>query len=58
MSYLIEVIEYATGQPLKYIWAMTERRADKVDAGLNINLDHERFFTRVTPPDTLPRTPR
>ena len=26
---------------------MTKRKAEKVEAGININLDHERFYTHI-----------
>ena len=38
----IEPEEY----PLDYL-PFTERKAGKVDDGLNINLNHDRYFTRI-----------
>lgn len=53
--YEVRVIEYLSEEVVKRIPCDSERKADKVDSGLNINLDHDRFYTvidevsRVTP---------
>lgn len=47
MSYTVQVIEYATESVVKEIPCNTEREALRVDRGLNMNLNHERFYTLV-----------
>ena len=46
----IEVVEAATDKVVKTLMAGSEREANRIDDGLNINLNHESFFTRVVPP--------
>lgn len=46
----IEVVEAATDKVVKTLMADSEREANRIDDGLNINLNHEAFFTRVVPP--------
>lgn len=45
--YIVEIVEFGTDQVVYRSKAVPERQADKIDDGLNINLNHERFFTRV-----------
>lgn len=45
--YFVEIVEHATGKVERRMGPMSERKADKVDTGANINLDHERYFTRI-----------
>lgn len=47
MTWKVEVIEYYTGNIVKTLEAKSERAADRIDDGININLDHDAFFTRV-----------
>lgn len=49
MHTYIEVIEFKTKQVVKRVdvTGQTERQIDKVDDGLNINLNHEEYYTRV-----------
>ena len=48
MKWFIEVVERAAGATVKRIeCGASERMAEKADRGVNINLDHERFFTRL-----------
>jgi len=45
---VIEIIEYETGNVVKKVkGGESLRRACKIDDGLNINLDHSRFYTRI-----------
>ena len=50
-TWKVQVIAYDTDEVIKEIAVPTERQADRVDDGLNINLDHEKYFTRVVSPD-------
>jgi len=45
----IEVIEYSTNEVVKTIecHGKSERQVDRVDDGLNRQLNHEEFFTRI-----------
>jgi len=57
MPYIIQIIEYGTGRIAKEFEPITsERMADKVDNGVNINLNHERFYTLIknTEEETTP----
>lgn len=48
MKYKVLVIEYHTSETVKEIDCGTsESKADRVAAGLNINLDHSRFYTII-----------
>lgn len=51
MTYYIEIVSYETGDVARRMGPYAERKADKVDAGININLNHERFYTRLTQTD-------
>jgi len=57
MTYIIQIIEHGTGRIEKEFAPITsERRADKIDDGVNINLDHTRFYTVIknTEEETTP----
>lgn len=43
----VEIVSYDTGEVVKTMDAESERQADRIDRGVNINLNHEKFFTRV-----------
>ena len=46
--YIIQIIESATGEIVKEFEPQSsEHNADRVNRGVNINLDHERFYTRI-----------
>ena len=47
MKYFVEIVNYETGEVVKRMDGGTERRAEKIDRGANINLDHENYFTRI-----------
>ena len=49
MKCSICIIEYETGKTVKEIdvTGKTDRQVEKVDDGLQINLNHERFYTRL-----------
>ncbi len=46
-NYFVEIVNYDTEEVVKRIECGSERRADKVDDGVNINLNHEDYFTRI-----------
>ena len=44
----VEVVDIETDEVVKTIpCGNSERTADRVSQGIDINLDHERFFSRV-----------
>ena len=47
MTYDVLIIEYDTEEVVKRISCPTERRAEKTDEGVNLNLDHDRFYTVI-----------
>lgn len=46
-DYYVEIVEHGTGTVVKRMGPMAEQKADRVEGGVSINLDHERFYTRV-----------
>lgn len=46
-QFYVEVVEYATEEVVKQLGPNSEWRANKIDDGMNINLNHERYFTRI-----------
>ena len=48
MRYFVEIVTHETQTVLKRIDAgKSERTADKCEDGVNINLNHEAFYTRI-----------
>ncbi len=47
MKWFVEIVEFKTEQVVKRIECASERQADRVDGGANINLNHEEYFTRI-----------
>jgi hypothetical protein len=45
----VEIVEIVDGKDnvVKRMGPMSKRKAEKVDGGANINLNHEKFFTRI-----------
>jgi len=43
----IEIVSYQTNQVMDVIAVVNGADPDRVDRGVNINLDHEKFFTRI-----------
>jgi hypothetical protein len=56
---VIEVVEKATNEVIHTV-ATDDHRADRVERGLNINLDHAKYRTRqrITPSPPTPRGPK
>ena len=46
-AFCIEVVDETTNSVVKAIDCASQRQADRIEAGLNINLNHERYFTRI-----------
>lgn len=48
MKYYVEIIEFGEEKPGTVMGPFdTERHAEKVDRGANINLNHDNFYTRI-----------
>lgn len=43
----VEVVSYETEQVVHVVKIPAGASAERVDRGVNINLDHDRFFTRL-----------
>jgi hypothetical protein len=43
----VEIVNTKTKEVVKRIGPMTERAADRVEAGASINLNHAEYFTRT-----------
>ena len=50
-NYYVEIVEYDTAKAVKSMGPFSEHRADKVDNGANINLNHNEFFTQIVQRD-------
>lgn len=50
----VEVVDYDTEQVVKVVTVPPGASAERVDRGVNINLDHEKYFTRVVEHDEEP----
>jgi hypothetical protein len=52
MKYYVEIVDYETGEVVKRFGPVpTERQADRVEGGIEINLNHEKYFTRTVEED-------
>ena len=47
-NYYVQIKEYQTDNTIKEVGPYTEHRANKVDGGLNVNLNHDKYFTLIT----------
>lgn len=47
MHYYVEIVSFATGEAVKRMKASSERQAEKLDRGVNINLNHDEYYTRI-----------
>ncbi|KKK62527.1 hypothetical protein LCGC14_3003420 [marine sediment metagenome] len=45
--YRVTIKEYSTENVVESFAWMSENRADKVDGGVNINLNHEEYYTVI-----------
>ena len=43
----VEIVKHEKEEVVKRMGPMTEHKADKVDDGANINLNHEEYYTRI-----------
>ena len=47
MNYYVEIVEDATEEVVKRMGPMTKHKAEKVEDGAGINLNWDRFSTRI-----------
>lgn len=47
MKWFVEVLDYDTNAVIERISCKSETGAQRTDDGVNINLNHDKFFTRV-----------
>lgn len=50
--FYVEVVNSKTEEVIEKLGPMPERKADRTEDGMNINLNHEEYFTRIVPSDT------
>lgn len=43
----VEIVERATSKVIKRLGPVTERVADRILAGVNINLNHDEYFAKI-----------
>ncbi len=46
-EFYVKIIEHKTRKTIKQMGPYTEHKADKIDDGININLNHEEFYTQI-----------
>lgn len=46
-NHYVEIVRYHDGGVEERMGPMSERKADKVDSGLNRQLNHRDFYTRI-----------
>jgi hypothetical protein len=47
--FYVEIVKTSSGEVVERMGPMSERKADKVESGVAINLNHEEYFTRIVP---------
>jgi len=57
VQYEIEIIEYATGEVVKTIPCVSIREAERVDGGVNVNLNYDEYYTLIKSSATDQRPP-
>lgn len=48
-KYVVQIIEYDTGEVVKQFKPEGKRSAERIERGVNINLNHDKFYTVVEP---------
>lgn len=51
MKYYVEVVETETDEVVERMGPTAERTAEKIERGVNINLNHEDYHTRIVEED-------
>lgn len=47
MKWAVEVLVIGTDEVVRSILCDSERKAEKVERGVAINMDHENYYTRI-----------
>lgn len=47
MNHYIEIVEFETEAVIERKGPYSERQANRIDDGMNINLNHDKYFTRI-----------
>ena len=50
-THYVEIIRRSDAKCIKRMGPLTERSAERVESGVNINLDHEGYFTELVESD-------
>jgi hypothetical protein len=45
--FFVEIVERLTGAVVKRMGPMSERRAEYIESGASIHLNHDDYFTRI-----------
>lgn len=48
-QFYVEIRDFEKNAVLKRMGPFSERKAERVDNGLNINLNHDEFYTLIVP---------
>lgn len=48
-THFVLIVRYTTGKVIKRMGPMSERKAEKVERGATINLNHAEFHSRIVP---------
>jgi hypothetical protein len=54
MNYYVEIVETDTDKVEKRMGPHTKQMANRIEDGVNINLNHEKYFTRVVEEEDKP----
>ena len=46
-NYYVQIFDMDEAEPIEERGPFAERRAEKVDAGITINLNHEQYYTTI-----------
>jgi len=51
MNYLVQIKTYGSDKIVETMGPFTKRKAEQVDKGVNINLNHEQYYTVIIEKD-------
>ena len=53
VEYYVEIWEHKKQEMVKQMGPFSERKADKLDDGVHINLNHDEFYTVIEPANKI-----
>lgn len=56
MNHYVQIVEHETGNVVETMGPMTKSKAETVERGVDINLNHENYFSRITTHQKLKQT--